>query len=581
MVTRRSYCVACILALAIAPEATPATPDYHVVRMTQPQPNGLGQDVSPAHLPVQAVFAPGVTDKMFIVQLGGQNSGGVDHGADGDVITKRDGRLVLFDTNTRLVDYNSPFLVIPDTNTSNPFAADEIGLFSLAFHPDYQTNGKFYVNVAVNHAGQAPVVDTRLSPFKTSVREYIAVNPADPSQGAVFSKTILELDQPAANHNGSWLGFNPFESAEGKNYLYITQGDGGDQHDPARYGQNKESWFGTVMRVDIDGDDFADPDLNYAVPTDNPFYGGASANDDEVFAYGLRNPWRASFDSLTGDMYIGDVGQGTWEEVNVIPYGTSGQNFGWRLREGFGPTPTGGVGGSQPADGVDPILAYLHGFGSYQGNSITGGIVYRGPVVSLRGKYLFADAVSGGIWAIDLEDVPNFDPNAPSATMMRLNSTFNPDFGSIVSIVGFGEDPEGNLLMVDYLGDIFRLEPGLLQGDFNGDNKVDAADYTVWRDGLGGPVFRPEDYYLWRDHYGEMGIEFIVSAPEPCGAWLVGLCGCLCLGRTRRGVSSFSMFRGCSDDTVRSRRGEEHFDGLRRIAKVRQTRVARSLGSLR
>lgn len=404
------------------------------------------------HIPVDAEVVPGFEDKVFVAQLGGVAS----DGSDGDDITKAEGRIVIYDRATGQVDFFNPFLTIGDTSLVDPFGVPEVGLFSMAFHPDFATNGKLYVNVAVNHTGPAPTVDTRLSPFKTVVREY-TIDVGNPSLPVTGSRTILELDQPAPNHNGSWIGFNPLETAAGDNFLYITQGDGGDQHDPANYGQDPGSWFGTVMRIDVDGDDFSgDPDRNYAIPADNPFV-GVPGSADEVWAYGLRNPWRGSFDPQNGDFYVGDVGQGWYEEIDLIPAGTSGQNFGWRPREGAQATPTGGVGGPLPG-AVDPIYDYLHtgrpgAVPGFSGNSVTGGVLYRGPVQELNGLYIFADNVSSNIWA--------FDPADPTNTIQNMNALFTPDEGQIFAVTSFDLDENGNLLIVDGAGALYTLLPNL------------------------------------------------------------------------------------------------------------------------
>ncbi len=482
----------CAGALAVLPLTAHA--DFAITQLTQDGNPGVmpHRIETPLHLPIDVDYAPGNSDYFFVSQLGGVGN----DGADGDEITKAEGRIVLFDRNTGLVDYLNPFLVINDTNLFDPIGvAPEVGLFSTAFHPDFANNGKLYVSVAVNYPGPAPDLsprDPRNPPFKTVVREYTA-DPNNLAAGATFSQTVLEVDQPSFNHNGSWMGFNPIESANGEHNLYITWGDGGDQHDPFQYSQDNDSWLGTVLRVNVDGDDFAgDPNRNYAVPADNPFVGEAGL--DEIWAYGLRNPWRASFDSETGDFYVGDVGQDTWEEINFLP-GDIGpdddRNFGWRDREGFNATPTGGIGGPAPADNVDPIIAIRHlggGVAGYEGNSIAGGIVYRGPVEEFYGKYIFADSVSGNIWAIDLEDIENFDPATPHGTLERLNGIITPENG-FVSIVSFAEDEEGNLLIVDHGfqganlgGHLYRLDfvsSAYIDGDFNGSGQVEQGDLDL------------------------------------------------------------------------------------------------------
>ena len=505
----------------------PASAEYTVTRLTPDfNPGSLPHLNSTAlHLPVDVDAAPGNTDLYFVSQLGGLES----DGSDGDDITKSEGRIVLLDRNTGQVDFNNPFLVIGDTNTFDPVAgAPEVGLFSTAFHPDFATNGKFYVGVAVNYPGPAPDLsprDPRNPPFKFALREYTA-DPNNLAAGASFSQTILEIDQPSFNHNGSWLGFNPVEVAQGENYLYVTMGDGGDQHDPYQYGQDKDHLLGTVMRIDIDGDDFVgDPDRNYAIPADNPFVGSAGLG--EIWAYGFRNPWRAGFDSLTGDLFVGDVGQFTWEEINYIPGDispTDDRNYGWRLREGFVATPSGGVGGSPPADNVDPIVAYAHGGGNFQGNSVAGGIVYRGPVPEFYGKYIFADSISGNIWAMDVDDIGTFDPLNPGDTLQLVSNALAPEQGNYVSIVSFAEDEAGNLLIVDHGfdgaglgGHIYRLD--LQTADFNSDGVVNGLDFLAWQRGESPNPLSSEDLTLWEESY-DPGIGRILASevPEPTTA---------------------------------------------------------------
>lgn len=530
-----------LVALLYLTLASQASAVYTVSRLTPDfNPGSLPHLNSTAlHLPIDVDAAPGNTDYYFVSQLGGLGS----DGSDGDDITKADGRIVLLDRNTGSVDFNNPFLTIPDTNLFDPVGgAPEVGLFSTAFHPDFATNGKFYVSVAVNYPGPTPNLsprDPRNPPFKVSVREYTA-DPNNIAAGATFSQTIFEIDQPSFNHNGSWMGFNPVEVAQGKNYLYITQGDGGDQHDPYQYGQDKEHLLGTVMRIDIDGDDFAgDPNRNYAIPSDNPFVGTTGL--DEIWAYGLRNPWRAGFDSLNGDFYIGDVGQFTWEEINYLPgdiQPTDNRNFGWRLREGFVSTPSGGVGGPAPADNVDPIVAYQHGFGNFQGNSVAGGLVYRGPVQEFYGKYIFADSVSGNIWAMDVDD---FDPLNPSGTLQLVTTALAPEEGNYVSIVSFAEDEEGNLLIVDHGydgaglgGHIYRLE--LHAADFDRDGDITGLDFLEWQRGGSPNPLDNADLTLWQDSYGadEPNMGRLTSVPEPTTLLLLaGITAC-CLGIARR-----------------------------------------------
>lgn len=527
----RILCAALAIAL-LATTPARAIVDYHLELLT-----------TDLHIPVAAEMAPGIDDKIFIAQLGGFAS----DGSDGDDITKAEGRVVVYDRTTGQVDYINPLLVIDDTSLVE-YPNPEVGLFSMAFHPDFQSNGKFYVNVAVEHDGPAPTVDTRVSPFKTVVREYTIDLPS--LTVTQPPRTILELDQPQVNHNGSWIGFSPTEVADGKRYLYVTQGDGGDQHDPAQYGQDPGSWFGTVMRVDVsDGADAfpGDPDRNYGIPADNPFVGGGGA--PEVWAYGLRNPWRASFDAATGDFWIGDVGQGRYEEIDFQPADSpGGENYGWRLREGFHETPTGGanVGGPQPPDGVDPVYEYQHGFDEFEGNSVTGGYVYRGPSADLQGRYIFADNVSGHIWS--------FDPADPAGTVENMDELLNP-YGNIFAISSFGEDEAGNLLIVDGAGALYQVAKGA-RSDFDDSGQIDLTDWQTFAENhladlsaFTGPqqyargdldLDGDNDYFdflLFEADFnaanGPGALAALRAVPEPAAAWLA-VCAILVGWRRRR-----------------------------------------------
>ncbi|MEZ6190883.1 MAG: PQQ-dependent sugar dehydrogenase [Phycisphaerales bacterium] len=474
----------CLLGTFFCPSVSRA---YTVERLTLPgNPTGGVNVDSSLHLPVDIDIAPGVSDSYFVSQLGAYNWAT----ADIDPLTDRLGKIVRVDRATGVVDYANPFLVIEDTSLveGHPHVP-QVGLFSTVFHPDFQINGKLYVAVAADFEADPPTLpgDPRVPVFNLAIREYVA-DPGNLAAGATFSKTIINIVEPRYDHDGGWLGFNPKEVEQGKRYLYITVGDGGDQHDPYNNGQNIESPLGSILRVDLDGDAFpADDTRNYAIPADNPFVGAAGM--DEIFAYGFRNPWQASFDRATGDFYIGDVGQYNWEEINFIPHDiapTDDRNFGWRPREGFVSTPTAGIGGPQPVDGVDPIIAYAHGGGAYQGFSVVGGIVYRGPITELRGMYIFADTQTGNIWGIHVDDIPLFDPANPALTLVNLTADFTPDQGSFTSIVSFAEDEAGNLLIVDMGsnrdevgGHIFRVLPDPIIGDLDGDGFVGITDLNL------------------------------------------------------------------------------------------------------
>ncbi len=355
------------------------------------------------------------------------------------ILERRSGEILIMDLTTGTIGV-TPFLDL---------AVSGEGLQGLAFHPSYGANGHVYVYY-YTAAGGSP---------RTVVERYTR-DAADPDLAAPLSgRVILEIPQPFGNHNGGWIGFGP------DGYLYVPLGDGGSQCDPAGNGQDTTTLLSSVLRLDVDGDDFpADPQRNYAIAADNPFVGQPGA--DEIWSYGLRNPFRSSFDRLTGDFYIADVGQTTREEIDFQPAASGGgENWGWDLREGTQPTPdstTGCLGGPPPPGNVDPIYEYAHGTGPSQGNSVTGGYVYRGPdgpAMALTGSYFFGDYVNERIWSIDPDD-----PD-PSATLVDWTAAFDPApvDQTIENIVSFGEDGGGYLYIVDLgtgtpnSGEIFRV----------------------------------------------------------------------------------------------------------------------------
>jgi glucose/arabinose dehydrogenase len=354
------------------------------------------------------------------------------------VLEQHSGNIMRVDRNSGAVA-STPFLTIGGLATEN-----EQGLLGLAFDPDYAVNGFFYTN----HTDSSGT--TQITRYQRS---------GDPTVADSTSATpILSYSQPQANHNGGWMGFGP------DGMLYVASGDGGGGNDDdnghtAGIGNAQDltgNLLGKMLRIDVSGDDFpGDPSRNYAIPTGNPFVG--SIGDDEIWAYGLRNPWRASFDRDTGDLYIGDVGQNAREEVNFQPAGDAGgTNYGWRLREGTTATP--GVGGAAPANAVTPIYDYAHGNGDFQGDAVTGGYVYRGPIDELNGEYFFADFINQRIWSLtfDGSDAEDFD-GSNFSTFIDWTDVLIPDVGSIGNVASFGEDSLGNLYIVDLDGDIFTL----------------------------------------------------------------------------------------------------------------------------
>jgi len=302
-----------------------------------------------------------------------------------------------------------PFLDIRDRVESSAF---EQGLLGLAFHPQFLANGLLYVNYT-RFGG-----DTVIARFSASAEP----NRADPGSELV----LLVVDQPFANHNGGGLEFGP------DGFLYIGLGDGGSANDPFGNGQSLDTLLGKLLRVDIDS---AEP---YAIPADNPFASGGGR--PEIWAYGLRNPWRFSFDPETGDLYIGDVGQNSWEEIDFLPAGSpGGVNFGWNQREGRHPFVTQNTGGL-----TDPIAEYANtGFAC----SVTGGLVARdGALPEWAGVYLFGDYCSGEVWGL-----------VRDATGPWQGAVL---FGTGLSVSSFGSGPDGSVYMVHHGGAIFRLERG-------------------------------------------------------------------------------------------------------------------------
>ena len=364
------------------------------------------------------------------------------------VVEQHTGRILIIRLPTFSLEA-TPFLTVSGLSTG-----DEQGLLGLAFHPEYATNGVFYVYYT--------------NPNTQIVRYQVSADPdvADPGSAT----PVLSFVQPQSNHNGGWIGFG----SDG--YLYIASGDGGASNDSgtghtAGTGNAQDltaNLLGKILRIDVDVDDFpADPLRNYGNPAGNPFVG--VTGDDEIWVYGLRNPWRASFDRWTDDLYIGDVGQNNCEELDVQP-GTSpgGANYGWRLREGVIATPTGGVGGPRPPGAIDPIFDYPHGTiqlcsnpgTGFSGVAITGGYVYRRPVPGLDGRYFFADHGTGNLWSLryDGSDPSTFDgTNYVELTDHTGDPAFTPDVGTIDLVSSFGEDALGNLYVVDLGGEVFYV----------------------------------------------------------------------------------------------------------------------------
>ncbi len=333
------------------------------------------------------IFATGRGNTLFVVEQGG--------------------KILQVDRSSKS---RSTFFTVPNIETGG-----EKGLLGFAFDPRYGSNGRFYVNVTTRVNGQ----------LVSEVRRY--TNPAIASEAPSI---VLRVNQPFDNHNGGWIGFG------NDKLLYVAFGDGGSANDPLNNAQNKASLLGKILRLDVSRDGFPTDSLrNYAVPAGNPF-------GTEVYALGLRNPYRSSVDAITGDIWIGDVGQGRFEEVNRIAAGASGQNFGWRPLEGTLPTP--GVGDPIPPATVAPVTGYTHDNGD---RSITGGYVYRGVrATEIAGRYVFGDFISGRIWSVGLDGSGLTELAGLSASVGGANWS------------SFAEDANRQLYSIDYGGRIFRID---------------------------------------------------------------------------------------------------------------------------
>jgi glucose/arabinose dehydrogenase len=350
----------------------------------------------------------------------------ISHAGDGSgrlFVAEQSGRIRIITAGEELDP--QPLLDLRDRVVSG----GERGLLGLAFHPGFAQNRRFFVHYTAEIDGR---LYNRISQFNLAGDGY-----AD----AASEEILLAIHQPYSNHNGGQIAFG----ADG--YLYIAIGDGGSANDPLNAGQRLDTLLGKILRIDIDR---RTPPLAYAIPADNPL---ANRNDQrgEIWAWGLRNPWRFSFDRLTGQLWAADVGQNAVEEINIIQ---RGGNYGWRVMEGNICTP-----GVNPNCDPAPYQAPIHTYRHDKGRSITGGYVYRGHAIpGLCGSYIFGDFVSQAIWAIrhDGKSVVQsrtlFDPRA----LWRLPFDWLRDQELLVST--FGEDEAGEILVASYTqGRIYRL----------------------------------------------------------------------------------------------------------------------------
>ncbi len=405
-----------VIACSSEPEPTPnptATPvpaaplltPVPAVSSSSPMPTATSETPVPVQVPLPQVRAevvfPGVTfDRMVYLTL-------PEGTHDRLYLVLQPGRIMAFDN---VPDPSTPdtFLDIRDKVSDR---GNEEGLLGLAFDPDYQNNGYFYVYYSAASPRRSVIARYRASPD----REQVDTN---------SEKVIMEIGQPFSNHNGGHITFGP------DGYLYVGLGDGGSGGDPRGHGQDLRTLLGTILRIDVSA---LDETGSYAVPPDNPFVGVQGARP-ETWAYGLRNPWRFSFDRETGDLWAGDVGQNRLEEIDIIKRGA---NYGWNIMEGTSCFRNAGC----DREGLEPPVAE---YGRDGGCSVTGGYVYRGSrLPSLVGAYVYGDFCTGSIWALRHDGSQTVEQARIADTDLQISS--------------FAEGPDGEVYILSFTGEIARL----------------------------------------------------------------------------------------------------------------------------
>ena len=307
---------------------------------------------------------------------------------------------------------------------------NEEGLLGLTFSPKFESDHRFYLYYTFGDEGTRKAQISRFH-----------FDPESKTADVKKEEKLLSFVQDFGNHNGGWIAFGP------DGMLYTAPGDGGKANDPNARAQDFGNLLGSVLRVDVSGA------KGYEVPADNPFVKQKGAKP-EIYAYGLRNAWRCSFDAETGDLWIADVGQNKWEEVNFVAAGTlKGKNFGWRLREATHENPLKDVGGEAPEGVHEPIYEYDHDMAKPTGGlSITGGYVYHGSQESLKGQYLFADYISRKVWGITQED-------GKLGKFTDLSKVLVPSDGKPLGpVASFGQDNQKEVYIVDHTGRILRID---------------------------------------------------------------------------------------------------------------------------
>ncbi len=326
-------------------------------------------------------------------------------------VVQRGGKILSFSNKSGTKNYNV-FLDLSDKVVTN---GSEQGLLGLAFHPDFKKNGFFYVNYIASNPERTVIA-----------RFHVKQGPTDKSIPVrETEKILMEIEQTYANHNGGMIDFGP------DSYLYIGMGDGGSGGDPQGNGQNPKALLGSILRIDVNK---GQNGKNYSIPHDNPFYKNKDGFREEIWAKGIRNPWRFSFDKKTGKLWVADVGQNNYEEVNIIE---KGKNYGWNIMEGFHCYKTSFCNKENMSL---PVIEYEHS----KGYSVTGGYVYRGKLLpELQGSYIYGDFGSGNIWELRYD-------NKVISNKILLNSGLN--------ISSFGIDQNNEIYLLDYMsGVVYKL----------------------------------------------------------------------------------------------------------------------------
>jgi glucose/arabinose dehydrogenase len=387
---------ACRLSIALAVTIAMAAPTLAQVRDTP-----LDVETDRAfpklrfELPLLVAHAGDGTDRVFVVAQKG---------------------VIHVFPNRQDVEQTQEFLNISDRVVYKD-EENEQGLLGLAFHPKFKQNGELFIYYSTTDAPLTTVI----SRFRVSKDDPNEVDPKSEEE-------LFRLKHPFWNHKGGTIVFGP------DGFLYVGLGDGGSAADPDGNGQNLKTLLGSVLRIDVDRQD---PGKKYAVPKDNPFVGRKDAAP-EIWAYGVRNIWRMSFDRTTGTLWAADVGQDLWEEIDII---RKGGNYGWNLREGKHPFGRRGVGPRR--DLIEPIWEYHHNVGK----SITGGHVYRGTrIPQLVGKYLYADYVTAKVWALDYDEATG-----------RVVANYSISFPEALPVMSFGEDQGGDAYFAVRQGDLYRF----------------------------------------------------------------------------------------------------------------------------